>query len=232
MDNQTSRGNFWRILAMIGGIAGLVAILGLIVAVAQLWQSVDGQNRQDIAQATEAAFAQAHLDELEKIVTLQAKQVEGPESDSAATAIAVQIENLESTIEATGPDNPVEATPRPTLSTVAESDTSAQGSASTDCSKLIIGEHHEPVLGTYWEFKLIDEDRNIHIWSNHWDPNLPEFKFFLPAGQSVSFMSGGGSYWADRPGCNGVAQVEYDRDVFEEISLEEYQTYIELGIIP
>ncbi|MCI0561679.1 MAG: hypothetical protein MN733_24585 [Nitrososphaera sp.] len=103
---------------------------------------------------------------------------------------------------------------------------------SNNCSKMIEGEHHSPILGTDWKFEAINEDRIIHIWSNHWAPNLPEYKFFLPAGQAVSFKSGGGSFWIDRPGCDGVAEVLFQRDTFQEIIVEEYQRYIEQQIIP
>lgn len=101
-----------------------------------------------------------------------------------------------------------------------------------DCSQMIEGEHHSPTLGVEWKFESISENRIIHIWSNHWENNLPEFKFFLPAGQSISFMSGGGSVWIERENCNGVAQVIYQRDTFREISLDGYQKYIEQKIIP
>lgn len=101
-----------------------------------------------------------------------------------------------------------------------------------DCSQLIIGEAHHPSLGTNWDFVASNEDRTIHLWSNHWDPNLPEYKFFLPAGQTISFMSGGGSYWSDRPGCSGVARELHKRDGFREITIEQYQMYIEQGAIP
>ena len=103
---------------------------------------------------------------------------------------------------------------------------------STDCSQMIEGVHHPPTLGVEWKFEPISENRIIHIWSNHWSNNLPEYKFFLPAGQSVSFMSGGGSLWTEKPGCNGVAQVIYDRDTTKAITLDEYQKYIEQKIIP
>lgn len=105
-------------------------------------------------------------------------------------------------------------------------------SSPTDCSKMIEGEHHFPILGVEWKFEPINENRIIHIWSNHWENNLPEYKFFLPAGQSVSFMSGGGSFWTEKPGCNGVAQVIYDRDAFEEITFENFQKYIQQKTIP
>lgn len=101
-----------------------------------------------------------------------------------------------------------------------------------DCGKLIEGDHHNPTLGTSWSFGSSSEDRIIHIWSNHWDPNLPEYKLFLPAGRSISFLSGGGSYWSDRPGCSGVAQGIFRRDVFQEITFDQYQRYIEQGTIP
>jgi hypothetical protein len=101
-----------------------------------------------------------------------------------------------------------------------------------DCSTMIEGEHHSPILGVDWKFEAINEDRIIHVWSNHWNPNLPEYKFFLPAGQIISFKSGGGSFWIDRPGCDGVAEVLFQRDTFREITIEEYQKYIEQQIIP
>ena len=105
-------------------------------------------------------------------------------------------------------------------------------STSNDCSKLIEGEHHSPTLGVDWKLEAIGEDRIIHVWSNHWDPNLPEFKLFLPSGQSVSFESGGGSVWIDRPGCDGVAEELFERDELREITFEQYQTYIEQKTIP
>jgi len=105
-------------------------------------------------------------------------------------------------------------------------------SSQIDCSKMIEGEHHPPTLGLEWKFEAINENRIIHIWSNHWDTNLPEYKFFLPAGQSVSFTSGGGSFWTEKEGCNGVAQVIYERDTMQEISLNEYQGYISSKTIP
>jgi len=108
----------------------------------------------------------------------------------------------------------------------------APPSSSTDCSQMVEGVHHSPTLGVEWKFEPISENRIIHIWSNHWSNNLPEYKFFLPAGQSVSFMSGGGSFWTEKVGCNGVAQVIYDRDSFKEISLDEYQKYITQKTIP
>lgn len=109
---------------------------------------------------------------------------------------------------------------------------SPPSSASDNCSQMIPGEHNSPTLGVDWQFDAINEDRIIHIWSNHWDPNLPEYKFFLPAGQTVSFKSGGGSFWTDRPGCDGVAETLFERDTFQEITLEEYQSYIENKTIP
>ena len=102
----------------------------------------------------------------------------------------------------------------------------------TDCSQMIEGEHHPPTLGVEWKLEAINESRIIHIWSNHWGNNLTEFKFFLPAGQSVSFMSGGGSLWIAKAGCDETAKVIYQRDTFREISLDEYQRYIDQKIIP
>lgn len=112
------------------------------------------------------------------------------------------------------------------------SSSSSLSSLSTDCSQMVEGVHHPPTLGVEWKFEPISENRIIHIWSNHWSNNLPEYKFFLPAGQSVSFMSGGGSFWTEKVGCNGVAQVVYDRDSFKEISFDEYQKYTTQKTIP
>jgi len=100
------------------------------------------------------------------------------------------------------------------------------------CDQLIVGDPHPPSLGSGWAFAASNEDRIIHVWSNHWDPNLSEFKFFLPAGNTITFMSGGGSFWSDRPGCTGVARVLYERDGFREITFEQYQRYVEQGAIP
>lgn len=102
----------------------------------------------------------------------------------------------------------------------------------TNCSVMIEGEHHPPTLGVLWTLPAITEDRILHVWSNHWDPNLPEYKFFVPAGRSVAFMSGGGSEWRDRPGCTGVARTLFQRDPFREITLAQYQAYIDEQLIP
>lgn len=113
--NENSRGSFWRIFAAIGGFVGLVTLLALVVAMFQLWQAVESDNRQEEVQATEVAYDQAHLDELIKIVTLQAQLVEGPQSEDAAATIEAQIKNLESTIEATNDNNPIDGTPQPII---------------------------------------------------------------------------------------------------------------------
>lgn len=108
----------------------------------------------------------------------------------------------------------------------------SEPSPQNDCSKLIEGEHHDPVLSVEWKIDSISENRIIHVWSNHWENNLPEYKFFLPAGQSVSFMSGGGSFWTEKPGCNGMAQVIYDTDSLKEITIVGYQNYIQQKTVP
>ncbi len=107
----------------IGGIAGIVAICGLLVAVAQLWQAVDSQGRQDLAQATEMALNLEQLSMLEKITTLQSMQVNSEMPAETATAIAIQIRELETTLEAVNTnelaktrdlsENPEEFTPTP-----------------------------------------------------------------------------------------------------------------------
>lgn len=118
------------------------------------------------------------------------------------------------------------------LSRTPQPSSQGQSPSTTDCGKLIEGEDHNPTLGTRWEFHVASEDRIIHIWSNHWNPNLPEYKYFLPSGQSISFMSGGGSFWSERPGCDGVAEELYRRDGFQGITFDQYQQYIEQGTIP
>lgn len=140
------------------------------------------------------------------------------------TVIAQQEELLD---EAHTPVSPLDQE-----TTSPDNSSSQPPSTSDDCSQMIPGEHNPPTLGVDWKFDAINEDRIIHIWSNHWDPNLPEYKFFLPAGQTVSFKSGGGSFWTDRGGCNGVAETLFERDTFQEITLEEYQSYIENKTIP
>jgi hypothetical protein len=101
-----------------------------------------------------------------------------------------------------------------------------------DCSQLLELDYHDPKLWGTWEFTPIDRARIIHVSSIHWDNNLPEFKFFLPAGQSASFTSGGGTVWVEQPGCSGSALTIYQNDTLREITLEEYQRYIEQKIIP
>lgn len=100
-----------------------------------------------------------------------------------------------------------------------------------DCSKLVPLYDHDPIPGQ-WEFETVDRARIIHIMSNRWSNNLPEFKFFLPAGQPVSFENGGGSGWIEQSGCAGSAWTIYQDDNLREITLEEYQKYIEEKIIP
>jgi hypothetical protein len=73
----------------------------------------------------------------------------------------------------------------------------------SDCSKLIKADY-EPSLWT-WDIGPIDKARIIHILSDYWSNNLPEFKFFLPAGQSVSFECGGGTILTEQPECSGSA---------------------------
>lgn len=97
MSQQSSR-RFSRIFVAIGGVVGILTICGLIVAVAELWQSVNAQSEDDKAQATEVAYDQAHLDALIKIVTLQAQLV-NQVPESTAIAIAEQIADLQATIE-------------------------------------------------------------------------------------------------------------------------------------
>ncbi len=105
MNKLFTRENMWKIIATVG-VAGIVAICALIIAVAQLWQAVNSQNEQNKAQATEVAFDEAHLNELVKIVTLQAQLVDEQVPASTATAISAQIAELQSTIEANNASNP------------------------------------------------------------------------------------------------------------------------------
>ncbi len=99
-----------------------------------------------------------------------------------------------------------------------------------DCSKLIKADY-EPSLWT-WDIGPIDKARVIHVLSDHWSNNLPEFKFFLPAGQSVSFEYGGGTILTEQLECSGSAWTIFQDDPLREITLEEYQRYIEEKIIP
>ena len=99
-----------------------------------------------------------------------------------------------------------------------------------DCSKLIKADY-EPSLWT-WDIGPIDKARVIHILSNHWSNNLPEFKFFLPAGQSVSFEYGGGTLLTEQLECSDSAWTIFQDDPLREITLEEYQRYIEEKILP
>lgn len=95
---------------ILGGIAGLVAICSLAVAIAQLAQAIgsDMESRNitltEQAQAledkaTQEAYDQASLNALEQIVNLQEQLVAGTSPESA-TAIAATIEVLQSTVEA------------------------------------------------------------------------------------------------------------------------------------
>lgn len=105
-------------------------------------------------------------------------------------------------------------------------------STTIDCSQQIIGEQHIPSPGVPWVLEAHDSDRNIHVWSNHWQTILNEHKFLLPAGESVTFMSGGGAQWLDQPGCNGPAKLNYDNDPLPAITLEDYNAYINNGTQP
>lgn len=100
--------NNQSIFGKIGGIAGLIAVLGLIVAILQLAQSLNSDREDRMLVSTQQAQHQANnalqatRDEaqfaaLEKIVFLQAQLVEGQPA-ATATAIAQQIQILESTI--------------------------------------------------------------------------------------------------------------------------------------
>jgi hypothetical protein len=99
-----------------------------------------------------------------------------------------------------------------------------------DCSKLVELHYYEPDY--VWKFPPLDRARIIHVLSNRWSDNLPEFKFFLPAGQAASFDYGGGTTWIEQPGCPGSALPIYQDDPLREITLEEYQKYIEQKIVP
>jgi hypothetical protein len=81
----------WR---RVGGAIGFLALLGLVVALAQLVHAIEAGNAQLSAQATENALLQRQLDVQREIATLQAgDSVAGP----AATAAATRVSELEST---------------------------------------------------------------------------------------------------------------------------------------
>lgn len=127
----------------------------------------------------------------------------------------------------------VSGVPTQTPTAIIVSNPKPSSPVSIDCSKMIeVTPHHDPLLGVEWKFESIDEDRIIHIWSNHWDTNLPEFKFFLLAGESVAFMSGGGTEWKAQPGCQGAAKIVFERDPFKQITVDEYRAYVDNKIIP
>ncbi len=98
LEQKPSRNGCWKIGAAVGGVAGIVAICSLLVAVAQLWQAVNGQNEQNIAQSTEVANSQAQLDTLEEIKGLQ-EQLINQVPDATATAITNQIIELQATLD-------------------------------------------------------------------------------------------------------------------------------------
>lgn len=122
--------------------------------------------------------------------------------------------------------------PADLAATAVFSTTPADSANGVDCSQLIESVHVEPQVGQFWVLEPINEDRNIHIWSNHWEDNMDVGKLFLPAGESGSFESGGGVYWADQPGCSGPTRVAYDRDTLPPITAAEYQRYIAEGVVP
>jgi hypothetical protein len=92
----------------IGGVAGLVAIIGLIVAVLQLVQNGIVVKAQSIDQATQKALAEEQLDLYKSLATLQA---EDERTGPTATAAAQREAELLSTIEASQPESHPTASP-------------------------------------------------------------------------------------------------------------------------
>jgi len=78
----------------IGEVAGLVAILALLVALIQLWQSKNDSESQDAAQSTQIALLNQQLLIQQQMATLQASTIG---SDSNATAVAERMVELQST---------------------------------------------------------------------------------------------------------------------------------------
>jgi hypothetical protein len=89
---------------------------------------------------------------------------------------------------------------------------------------------HPPVRGQVWTLGTPDKWVTAHIWSNHREPNLREFKVILRPGQTHSLMSGGGSWWTYE--CEAEARAEYNRDSYPELNLQAYERYINEGVRP
>lgn len=84
-------GGIWKI---IGGVAGLIAILALFVAITQLLQSQRSSNAQDFALSTQIALLQEQLEVQREMATLQAS---ASGSGPASTLIANRLDELQST---------------------------------------------------------------------------------------------------------------------------------------
>ena len=88
---QNNEGRVWR---RIIDVAALIAVLTLVVALVQLWQSNMAANSQDSAQSTQIALLKKQLDVQNQIATLESSSLGvGPTS----TVIAQRIIELEGT---------------------------------------------------------------------------------------------------------------------------------------
>ena len=95
-NNQQS---FWKIFAALGGVAGVVAICGLAVAVLQLAQAIASDEENKNIALTQDARTVDTIDVLKRIEVLQATQAAHPAS-AIGTAIAAEIQILEITRQA------------------------------------------------------------------------------------------------------------------------------------
>lgn len=86
--------NKLKLWQKLGGVAGFIAILALVVALIQLWQSKTDSASQDAIQSTQIVLLQEQLSIQQEIATLQANSSGfGP----TATVITQRILQLEST---------------------------------------------------------------------------------------------------------------------------------------
>ena len=86
-----------RVWIAIGGLAGLVACISVTFAGAQLWQSASESKAQNLAHATVVTVLEAQYRVQSEIAALQASNIA---TGSTATAVAQELAQLESTVEA------------------------------------------------------------------------------------------------------------------------------------